>query len=104
VTGRETSESKRNAQNKLERVKVEAQQAEAQARGLANARIAQAAGEAEYIRIITEAQVNSKKATAGSLSPEVHQYILLDRLAKNVQVMVIPSDKGLDMVLPRLKP
>jgi prohibitin 2 len=92
------------AQNKLERVKVEAQQAEAQAKGLANARIAQATGEAEYIRIITEAQVNSNKAIAGSLSPEVLQYILLDRLAKNVQVMVVPSDKGLDLVLPQMKP
>ena len=92
------------AQNKLERVKVEAQQAEAQAKGLANARIAQATGEAEYIRIITEAQVNSNNAIAGSLTPEVLQYILLDRLAKNVQVMVVPSDKGLDLVLPQLKP
>ena len=92
------------AQNKLERVKVEAQQAEAQAKGLANARIAQATGEAEYIRIITEAQVNSNKSIAGSLSPEVLQYILLDRLAKNVQLMVVPSDKGLDLVLPQVQP
>jgi prohibitin 2 len=92
------------AQNKLERVKVEAQQAEAQAKGLANARIAQATGEAEYIRIITEAQVNSNTAIAGSLSPEVLQYILLDRLAKNVQIMVVPSDKGLDLVLPQIQP
>jgi prohibitin 2 len=92
------------AQNKLERVKVEAQQAEAQAKGLANARIAQATGEAEYIRIITEAQVNSNKAIADSLSPEVLQYILLDRLAKNVQVMVVPSGNGIDLVLPQVKP
>jgi prohibitin 2 len=92
------------AQNKLERVKVEAQQAEAQAKGLANARIAQANGEAEYIRIITEAQVNSNKAIADSLSPEVLRYILLDRLADNIQLMVVPSDNGLDLVLPELQP
>jgi prohibitin 2 len=92
------------AQNKLERVKVEAQQAEAQAKGLASARIAQANGEAEYIRIITEAQVNSNKAIADSLSPEVLQYILLDRLADNIELMVVPSENGLDLVLPDLKP
>lgn len=88
------------ARNKLERVKVEAEQAEAQAIGEANARIAQANGEAEYISIVTTAQVAANDAIAGSLTPEILQYILLDRLGDDIKVMVIPSGQGLDLVLP----
>ena len=92
------------ATNKLERVKVEAQQREAEAEGEADARIAKAVGEAEYIRVVTEAQVAANRDIAGSLTPEVLQYILLDRLGEDIKVMVIPSGQGLDLVLPELKP
>ncbi len=88
------------ARNKLERIKVEAQQREEQEKGEANARIAKANGEAEYIRIVTEAQVAANEAIHDSLTPEVLQYILLDRLGDDIKVMVIPSDQGLDLVLP----
>jgi regulator of protease activity HflC (stomatin/prohibitin superfamily) len=92
------------ATNKLERVKVEAQQAQAEAKGYADARIAQATGEAEYIRVVTEAQVAANNDIADSLTPEVLQYILLDRLGEDIKVMVIPSGQGLDLVLPELQP
>jgi regulator of protease activity HflC (stomatin/prohibitin superfamily) len=92
------------ATNKLERVKVEAQQREAEAKGEADARIAQAIGEAEYIRVVTEAQVTANNDIAESLTPEVLQYILLDRLGEDIKVMVIPSGQGLDLVLPELQP
>ena len=92
------------AKNKLDRVKVEAEQAEAEAIGEASARIAKAEGEAEYIRIVTDAQVAANKAIALSLTPEVLQYILLDRLGEDIKVMVIPSGQGLDLVLPELTP
>jgi len=88
------------ARNKLERVKVEAEQREAQARGEANARIAKAEGEAEYIRVVTEAQVAANEAIGKTLTPEVLQYILLDRLGEDIKVIVIPSGQGLDLVLP----
>ncbi|MFC1873360.1 prohibitin family protein [Chloroflexota bacterium] len=91
------------ATNKLERVKVEAQQREAEAKGEADARIAQAIGEAEYIRVVTEAQVAANEAIAASLTPEVLQYILLDRLGEDIKVIVIPSGQGLDLVLPELQ-
>ena len=90
--------------NKLERVKVEAQQREAEAKGEADARIAKAIGEAEYIRVVTEAQVAANEAIAASLTPEVLQYILLDRLGEDIKVMVIPSGQGLDLVLPEFQP
>jgi len=92
------------AQNKLERVKVEAQQREEEARGEANARIAQAEGEAEYISVVTAAQVAANEAIAASLTPEILQYILLDRLGEDIKVMVIPSGQGLDLVLPEITP
>ncbi len=92
------------ALNKLEQVKVEAQQREAEAKGEADARIAQAIGEAEYIRLVTDAQVAANEAIVGSLTPEVLQYILLDRLGEDIEVIVIPSGQGLDLVLPELQP
>ena len=92
------------AKNKLERVKVEAQQAEAQAKGEADARIASAVGEAEYIRIVTEAQVAANQSISESLTPEILQYILLDRLGEDIKIMVIPSGQGLDLVLPEMSP
>ena len=90
--------------NKLERVKVEAEQAEAAAIGEADARIAKAIGEAEYIRLVTDAQVAANKAIAESLTPQVLQYILLDRLGEDIKVIVIPSGQGLDLVLPEIMP
>ena len=92
------------SRNKLERVKVEAEQREAEAKGEAAARIAKANGEAEYIRIVTDAQVAANNAIAESLTPQVLQYILLDRLGEDIKVMVIPSGQGLDLVLPEIKP
>ncbi|MBN1188400.1 MAG: prohibitin family protein [Dehalococcoidales bacterium] len=92
------------AKNKLERIKVEAQQAEAAAIGEADARIAKAEGEAEYIRIVTDAQVAANKAINESLTSEVLQYILIDRLGEDVKVMVIPSEQGLDLVVPEMNP
>ena len=90
------------ATNKLARVKVEAQQREEEARGEANARIAKAEGEAEYIRVVTDAQVAANKAIADTLTPEVLRYIMLDRLGEDIKVIVIPSDQGLDLVLPEM--
>ncbi|MDD5700814.1 MAG: prohibitin family protein [Dehalococcoidales bacterium] len=92
------------ARNKLERVKVEAQQREAEAQGEAAARIAKAQGEAEYIRLVTDAQVSANNSINESLTPEVLQYILLDRLGEDIKVMVIPGSQGLDLVLPEVNP
>ena len=50
------------------------------------------------------AQVAANKAIAESLTPEVLQYILLDRLGEDIKVIVIPSGQGLDLVLPEIMP
>jgi regulator of protease activity HflC (stomatin/prohibitin superfamily) len=88
------------AMNKLERVKVEAQQAQAEAIGKANAAIAAANGQAEAIRIVTDAQIKANQGISASLTPEVLQYIFIDRLGKNIAVVVIPQGQG--FVLPGL--
>ncbi len=90
------------AQFTLEQVKIEAQQREEKEKGEAQARIAKAEGEAEYIRVVTDAQVAANEAITASLTPEVLQYILLDRLGEDIKVMVVPSGQGLDLVLPEL--
>ena len=90
------------ARNKLERVRVEAEQAQAEAVGVANARIAKAEGEAQYIQIVTDAQVAANEAIAASLTPEVLQYILIDRLGEDIKIMVIPSGQNLDLVVPQI--
>jgi regulator of protease activity HflC (stomatin/prohibitin superfamily) len=90
------------ATNTLERVKVEAAQREAQAIGEANARIAQAEGEAQFIEIVTAAQIAANEAIEESLSPEVLQYILIDRLGEDIEIIVIPGGQGLDLILPEL--
>jgi len=88
------------AENKLLRVRVEAEQREAQALGEANAVIKEAEGQARAITIVTEAQVRANNDIAGSLTPDVLYYIFLDRLGEDIKVIVIPQ--GSDFVLPQL--
>jgi len=86
------------AQNKLERVKVEAMQAEEAAVGRANAVIAEAEGQAQAIRIVTAAQVRANEDITASLNAEILRYIMLDRFGENIQIWVVPE--GQEMVLP----
>jgi len=74
------------AQNKLERIKVEAQQAQAQAVGEANAAIARAEGQVKAIEILKSA-----------LTPEYLQYIYIDKLAKDAKVIVVPAGMPLTL-------
>lgn len=68
----------------LEQQRIQAEQAVVQAEGVANARIAEARGEAEANRLITE-----------SLTPALLQWTAIQRLQDNVQIMLVPSDGGL---------
>lgn len=85
------------ATNKLEQVKVEAMQAQAEAVGKANAAIASAEGKAKSIEIVTAAQVQANKDIAASLSDNVLRYILIDRLGSDVKVIVVPGGQGLTL-------
>ncbi|KKM11135.1 hypothetical protein LCGC14_1721340 [marine sediment metagenome] len=91
------------AENKLRRIEVEARQVEAAAVGEANARMAQAEGEAEYITVVTAAQVAANNAISETLTDAILQYILLDRLGGDIKLMVIPNNQGFDLVLPSIE-
>jgi prohibitin 2 len=86
------------AENRLRQVEVEARMAEQKAKGEAAAVIANAEGQAQSIRIVTEAQVKANDSIAKSLSPEVLQYIFYDRLGKDIKVIIVPS--GTSIVVP----
>jgi regulator of protease activity HflC (stomatin/prohibitin superfamily) len=74
------------AQNQLERIKVEAQQAQAQVVGEANAAVARAEGQVKAIEIL--------KAV---LTPEYLQYIYIDKLAKDAKIIVVPAGMPLTL-------
>ncbi|MBI2098327.1 MAG: prohibitin family protein [Candidatus Wildermuthbacteria bacterium] len=94
------------AENRLRQIEVEARQAQARAKGEADARIAQAEGErqftvlraqgeAEAIRLVAEQQAQANKLIAESLTEEVIQYATVNRIADNVELVIIPADQGL---------
>jgi prohibitin 2 len=82
-------------QNKLRQVEVEARQAEQKAKGEAAAAIAAAEGQAKSIAIVTEAQVAANLKLAPSLTKDVLQYILIDRMGTDIKVIVIPAGQNL---------
>jgi prohibitin 2 len=83
------------AENKLRQVEVEARQAEQKAKGEAAAAIAAAEGQGRAITIVTDAQVEANKKISDSLTREVLQYILIDRLGQDIKVIVIPAGQDL---------
>jgi prohibitin 2 len=96
------------AQNKLQQIEVEAKQAAAraegekqaailQAEGQKQAAILQAEGEAKSIQIVTDAQVIANKSIEDSLSQNVLQYILLDRMGEDIKVIVVPAGQALTL-------
>jgi prohibitin 2 len=96
------------AQNKLQQIEVEAKQAAAraegekqaailQAEGQKQAAILKAEGEAKSIQIVTDAQVTANQSIADSLSQNVLQYILLDRMGEDIKVIVVPAGQALTL-------
>ena len=85
------------AENKLKQIEVEARQAEQAAKGRAAAAIAEAEGKAKAIQIVTDAQNNANIVLSGSLTPELLQYIFIDRLSGTIKVIVIPSGQALTL-------
>lgn len=83
------------AENKLNQIEVEARQAKIAAEGQANAAIAAAQGQAQALTIVTDAQAAANIKISASLSADVLQYIFLDRLGKDVKVIVIPAGSNL---------
>ena len=70
-------------QQELEQARVQAEQARVVAEGQAQARIAEAEGEAEANRLLSQ-----------SLTPELLQWQAIQRLQDNIEIALVPSDGG----------
>lgn len=79
-------------QQELEQAKVQAEQAKVVAEGKAQARIAEAQGDAEANRLLNE-----------SLTTDLIQWQAIQKLNPNVEVMVVPSGEGFILDLGSLK-
>ena len=70
------------AGNKLRQIEVEARQAEQQEKGVANAAIARAEGQAKAAQILSQSIKDN---------PEYFRYRYIDKLAENASVIVVPE-------------
>jgi regulator of protease activity HflC (stomatin/prohibitin superfamily) len=80
-------------QQELEQARVQAEQAKVVAEGKAQARIAEAQGEAEANRLLNE-----------SLTKDLIQWQAIAKLNPNVEVMLVPSGEGLILDIGNLQP
>lgn len=78
-------------QQELEQARVQAEQAKVVAEGKAQARIAEAQGEAEANRLLNE-----------SLTTDLIQWQAIQKLNPNVEVMLVPSGEGLILDLGQI--
>ena len=61
----------------------------------AEQKIAEARGNSEKLRIEAEGQAKANALISGSLTPMLIQFQALQRLADNVQIMLLPSGEGI---------
>jgi prohibitin 2 len=80
-------------QQELEQARVQAEQARVVAEGKAQAAIAEAEGEAESNRLLTE-----------SITEELIRYIGITQLQDNINIALVPSDGGLILDVGGLNP
>ena len=59
----------------------------------ANQRIEQARGEGSAILAVAEKQAEANKKLSESLTPELIQYALIQKLGDNIEVILLPSDQ-----------
>ena len=81
-------------QERIIQAQNEARQAEERAKGEAAAEIERARGNAEAIRLRAEAQAEANRLINASLSPNVLQFLAIDKLAPNLDIALIPSGEG----------
>jgi regulator of protease activity HflC (stomatin/prohibitin superfamily) len=87
-------EQKVVAEQNLERARTDAQRAEAEAEGRANAAIASANGEAQAIEIRAQAQAEALRLVNEQITanPNLIQYLYVQNLSDNVQLILVPSN------------
>lgn len=90
----EAIEQKVVAEQNLERSRTDAQRAETEAQGRANAAIAAARGEAEAIQIRAAAQAEALQLVSQQIAanPSLIQYLYVQNLSDNVSLMLVPTN------------
>lgn len=82
-------------QERIKQAEAEADQAEARAEGEARANVERARGDATAIRLRAEAQAEANRLLEESLTPQVIQYLAVEKFAPNVNIALIPSGEGI---------
>lgn len=82
------------AENKLRQIEVEARQAKQTAEGRASAAIAEANGQAAAILTVAEAQAKANKLVSETLTDPIIRYELVQKLAPDVKVLILPSGQN----------
>ncbi len=82
-------------QERIIQAQNEARQAEERAKGEAAAEIERARGNAESIRLRAEAQAEANRLIDASLTPQVIQFLAVDKLSPNLDIALIPSGQGI---------
>jgi regulator of protease activity HflC (stomatin/prohibitin superfamily) len=77
------------AENMFRQIEVEARQAEQQVKGVANAAIARAEGQAKAAQMLSQSIKDN---------PEYLRYLYIDKLARNASVIVV--QEGMTLTIP----
>lgn len=84
------------------RAQAEARRVKTEASGQADAAIEQARGEAEKLRVEAAAQADANQLITQSLTPELIQWQTIQKLASQIDVMIVPDGGNLLFQLPQL--
>ncbi|MCY4392528.1 MAG: SPFH domain-containing protein [Chloroflexi bacterium] len=93
--GERIAQAQAEAVQNEERAKGEARAVEERAKGDAAAEIERARGNAEAILLRAEAQAQANVLLDESLTPQVIQYLAVDKLAPNIDIALIPSGQNI---------
>lgn len=87
-------ESRQVAELERDRARIEAETAQIEAEGRANARIEEARGESEAILLEAEAEAEALRLVSEQIAanPNLIQYTYINELADNVSLVIIPSN------------
>ena len=93
--GERIAQAQAEAIQNEERAKGEARAVEERAKGDAAAEIERARGNAEAILLKAQAQAQANVLLDESLTPQVIQYLAVDKLAPNIDIALIPSGQNI---------
>ena len=84
----------------LRQKRVQADQASVDAEGKARAAVKKAEGDAQAILLTAKAQADANKLLTQSLSREIIDWTLVQKLGEQIKVMVVPAGQGIFLSIP----